>query len=179
MSKDGVGIGEHVRVAVGPSPKNEKVVLLGFSRVQLGHDEKGNIVIDGDSGWLGPNEITNFGFANCIVKNIGTGSGGSTVSHMALGTGTAPNVTHTSLDEETGARKATTNTVESSKTHQSTAAWASGDNPGECTIKNIGLYCSSDGSNLVCGNTYTASTWATNQGVSATYQLRFGTTSSL
>lgn len=156
----------------------ELVTLQGFSRIKLGQTINGKTKVIGDSGWRGPNEIVNEGFQDYIIKSIGSIAGSKYVTHMGIGTGSAPNATHTSLDGETGTRETTSNSVVSSKTLQATAEWASGDHPGGTpTVTNVGLFNTSSGGTLLCGNTYTGSSWGTNQAVSATYQLRFQTTS--
>lgn len=150
--------------------------LEGFSRIQLGRTVDGKLIIDGDSGWMGPNEVVNLGFQDYICASIGSIAGSKYVTHMGLGTGTMPAASATSIDGETGTRKTTSNSVVSSKTLQATASWASGDHPGGSpSIRNICLANTSSGGTILCGNTYTASAWATNQGVSATYQMRFAT----
>ena len=152
----------------------DAIKLHGFTRIRLGHEENGKLVIDGDSGWVGPNQVVNQGFQDYICAAIGAVSGSKQVSYMALGTGTAPGATDTSLQGETGSRKTTSNSVISSKTLQATAAWASSDHPGGTpTLQNIALANTSSGGTIVCGNTYSTSAWQSNQGVSATYQLRF------
>lgn len=154
----------------------QNFVLQGFSRIKLGHDKDGETIIDGDSGWVGPNEVVNLGFQDYICASIGSIAGSKYVTHMGLGTGTMPAAAATSIDGETGTRKTSSNTIVSSKTLQATASWASGDHPGGSpSIRNICLANTSSGGTIICGNTYTASAWATNQGVSATYQLRFAT----
>lgn len=156
----------------------DHVTLQGFSRIKIGEEKDGKLVIIGDSGWRGPNEIVNLGFQDYICRSIGSIAGSKYVTHMGIGTGTAPNATHTSLNGETGTRETTTNTVVSSKTLQCTAEWASTDHPGGSpTVTNVGLFNTSSGGTMLCGNTYTGSSWGTNQAVSATYQLRFQTTS--
>lgn len=150
---------------------NDLIKLHGCFRVQIGKD--GQIV--GDSGWR-KNEVVNEGFQDYVCKLIGALAGSKQITHMAIGTGTAPNVTHNTLDGETGARKSVSNSVISSKTMQATASWASGDHPGGTpALRDIGLFNTSSGGSLMCGNTYSTSAWQSNQAVSATYQLRFGT----
>lgn len=155
---------------------NDLITVHGFSRVRIGHEKNGKLVIDGDSGWTGPNAVVNEGFQDYICKLIGAITGSKQVSYMGLGNGTAPNVTHNTLDGETGTRKTTSNSVIASKTMQATAAYASGDHPGGTpAMRNIGLFNTSGGGSLLCGNTYATSAWQANQGISATYQLQFGT----
>lgn len=148
--------------------------VRGFSRIAIGHrDENGELVIDGDSGLIGPNTVVNDGFQDYIVKSIGSIAGSKFITHMQLGTGTAPNATHNTLEGETGDRKTTSNSAVSSKTLRCTAEWASGDHPGVCTLKNVGLFNTSSGGSILCGNTFATSQWQSNQGVSATYELQF------
>lgn len=150
------------------------IKIKGCFRVRLGEDEDGKVKVVGDSGWRA-NEVVNEGFQDYICKLIGKLAGSKQVDNIALGTGTAPNVTHNTLDGETK-RGTCENSVISSKTMQSTVSFASGDHPGGTpTIQNIGLFNTSSGGSLLCGNTYGTSVWNSNQGVSVTYQLRFGT----
>jgi len=154
---------------------SEGLRLQGFTRIKIGErDKQGQVQVVGDSGWLGPNQVVNLGFQDYICAAIGAVAGSKQVSHMALGTGTVPASNGTSLAGETAARETTSNSVVSSNTLRCTAEWASGDHPGGSpTLQNIGLFNTSSGGTLVCGNTYTTSSWASNQGVSATYELRF------
>ena len=152
------------------------ITLQGFTRVKIGETKDGKLVIVGDSGWRGPNEIVNEGFQDYICKSIGSLSGSKFITHAGIGTGTAPNATHNTLQGETGTREAVSNSVIASKTLQATAAWASGVHPGDCTLQNVGLFNTSSGGSLLCGNTFATSSWGSNQAVSMTYQLRFQTT---
>ena len=154
-----------------------KIVLRGMFRIKIGEEKDGKLKIVGDSGWK-KNEVTNLGFAHYIIGCFAPATDGTSKqpTHMQLGTGTEPAAAATSLEGETGARKTISTSIESSKTFQATAEWASGDNPGACTLKNVGLFNTSSGGTLMCGNTYTTSSWGTNQAVSATYQLQFQTT---
>jgi len=152
----------------------EQSFVRGFSRIAIGHrDEKGELVIDSDSGLVGPNQVVNLGFQDFIVASIGSIAGSKYITHMQLGTGTQPGAAGTSLEGETGARKTTTNSAVSSKTLRCTAEWASGDHPGVCTLKNVGLFNTSAAGTILCGNTFDTSQWQSNQGVSATYELQF------
>jgi len=144
--------------------------VKGFVRTQVVDADSGKIV--GDSGWV-KNTVVNLGFQDYIVKTIGALSGSKTVSHMAIGTGTAPGVTDTSLQGETSNRVTSSNSVVSSKTLQATCQFAGSDMGGTCTIQNIALVNSSASGSILCGTTYATSQWASNQNVNATYQLRF------
>ncbi len=148
--------------------------LQGFSRIQIGEtDPRGRVKIVGDSGWHGPNQIVDLGFQDFICAAIGGVAGSKQVTEILVGTGTAPASNGTSLAGET-IRDTCSNSVVASNTLQCTIAWASGAHPGGTpTLQNIALVNTSAAGTILCGNTYTTSAWATNQGVSATYQLRF------
>lgn len=151
------------------------LALRGMYRVKLGEDKDGKTIVVGDSGWK-KNEMTNLGFQNYICNLIGALAGSKQVGMIVIGTGGVPNVTDTALAGET--KRATCgNAVVSSKTMRATIALASSDHPGGTpNISNIGLIeNTASGGTLMCGNTYASSTWNSNQGLSATYELRFAT----
>ena len=148
----------------------EKMKVKGFVRVQILDDKSGKIV--GDSGFV-ENQVVNDGFAQYIVGALGGIAGSKQVSNMAIGTGTVPGATATTLDGETGVRATTTNTAVASKTLQCTCQFAGTDMASTCTIQNVALANTSSGGTILCGTTYTTSQWASNQNVNATYQLRF------
>lgn len=144
--------------------------LKGFVRVQLVDAKTGKVL--GDSGWK-RNTVVNEGFQDYICNTIGGLGGSKTVSHMVIGTGTAPGVAANTLDGETGARVTTSNSVVASKTLQSTCQFAGSDMGGTCTIQNVALANTANAGSILCGTTYATSQWASNQNVNATYQLRF------
>ena len=153
----------------------EGIQIHGFTRVQLAKDGK----IQGDSGWVGPNQITNLGFLNFLVKSLGSSAGSKYVGYIALGTGGAPASDAVTLPGEISAStKRTTVTLASvaSTTAQFTATFASSASflAASSNISNIGLYFSSETNDtLFAGNTYTSSQCSTNQDVYCTYQIRF------
>ncbi|MEM2124988.1 MAG: hypothetical protein QXQ53_01160 [Candidatus Methanosuratincola sp.] len=155
--------------------KEKKVHIKGFSRIVIAQDGK----IVGDSGWVGPNTITNQGFLNFLVKTLGGSSGSSQVGYMALGTGGAPSSGDTTLAGEimgSTKRKAVTFTNVGSTTAQFTATWASSESFVTTTynISNVGLFATTNtNATLFAGNTYASSQLNTNQDVYATYQIRF------
>lgn len=154
----------------------DKIKVGGFVRLQIGErDADGRLRIVGETqGFIGPNQVVNLGFQDYVCAAIGAVAGSKQISHMALGTGSAPASNGTSLEGETGDRKTTSNSVVSSATLQMTAAWASGDHPGGTpTLQNVGLFNTSASGTICAGYTYATSAWQSNQGVSATYQLRF------
>jgi hypothetical protein len=155
--------------------QTELILPQGFFRIKLGEDVDGGKKIVGDSGWQ-KNEVTNLGFQNYICALIGNLAGSVQVGAMVVGTGVAPATGDTTLSGET-TRQSCGNATVASKTMQATLAIASGDHPGGTpTIQNIALLNSTaSGGTILCGGTYATSQWQNNQGLSATYQLRFGT----
>jgi|ERR1035437_8873793 hypothetical protein len=156
---------------------SEGMSVRGFFRVQLTEDGKGVV---GDSGWE-ENQVTDLGIRQYIVDWLTSGAGKS-VTHMALGTGTAPAQAATSLSGEvTGSsgagRAAVSSSVVASGTAQFTAAFASANSfvTATANISNIGLFNTSTvgGGTIFAGNTFASSSCATNQSVNATYQIRF------
>ena len=154
MAKDGI----HVR---------------GMFRIRLGEDNPdGSVNVVGDSGWQ-DNQITNLGFQDYIGATIGAVAGSKQIGSIAIGTGTAPSAAGTSLAGETK-RTACAGAMVGSTTLRMTANIASANQPGACTIQNAGLVNAlSAAGTFLCGNTYATSAWATNQGLSATYDLVF------
>jgi len=146
----------------------KEVTVKGFYRLQITDKDTGKIV--GDSGWK-QNTVVNLGFQDYICKSIGAVAGSKQVANMAIGTGTAPGVTDTSLAGETGSRVTTTNSVVSSKTLQCTAQFAGTDMGSTCTIQNVALVDTSSGGTILCGTTYATSQWASNQNVKNWRQL--------
>lgn len=154
--------------------------IKGFSRVQITEDTSDGVKVVGDSGFVGPNQITNLGFLNYLVKLLGNSAGSKQVGFVALGTGSAPNASHTTLNGEIMAstqRKAVTFGSSGSTTAQFTATFASSDGfltGAGSNLSNIGLFAATTTDDtLFAGNTYTSSTCASNQNVNVTYQIRF------
>lgn len=149
------------------------VRIQGFSRVQI--EENGKVV--GDSGFVGPNQITNNGFLNYLCHVLGASAGSSLANFVALGTGAAPASNATALPGEIMSgtqRKAPTYANVGSTTAQFTATFASSGSfiTAAANISNIGLFRSSAENSIFCGNTYASSSLATNQNCNVTYQLR-------
>ena len=153
----------------------QALTLRGFFRIKLGEEKKGKKIVVGDSGWC-ENEVTNLGFQNYVCALIGGIAGSKQVGAVIIGTGGAPATGDTSLAGETK-RQSCGNATVASKTMRATAAIASGDHPGGTpNISNIALIeTTASGGTIMCGNTYASSTWNSNQGLSATYELRFAT----
>lgn len=150
---------------------SDKVNVRGFYRVQI--TEEGEIV--GDSGWR-ENTVVNDGFNEYLVSTLGAISGSKQVNYAALGTGTAPGATDTTLAGEVEARTAVTaETSSDSKAAQFTATFSSDGSfvTKSEDLQNIGLFASSSGGTIFAGNTYATSSCATNQNVNVSYTIDF------
>jgi len=142
--------------------RREMLTVKGFARVQVVDAITKKIV--GDSGWQ-RNVVVNLGFQDYICAAIGAVAGSKQVSYMAIGTGTKPGATDTSLNGETGTRVTTSNSVVSSKTLQATCQFLGSQMGGTCTIQNVALVNSVSGGTILCATTYATSQWASNQNV--------------
>jgi hypothetical protein len=159
------------------------VSVKGFFRINIVEDQDGETKVVGDSGW-NENLITNFGFQNGLCACLGGVSGSSQLAAVALGTGTAPGATDTTLNGEitdvAGARMTGTNisiSTIASRTLQVAATLNSGVYTAAKTIQNVGLFfgTATTSSTLFAGNTYATSQLATNQSVNLSYQIRLST----
>ena len=151
----------------------DSVKIKGMFRVQLTEDGK----VVGDSGWH-ENMITNDGFNQYLVRHLGGDTDRKSITHMAIGTGTAPASDATSLAGEIttdAGRIAVSSSSVASHTYQATAQWASSLHTGTHTIQNLGLFNTESGGTIFAGNTFATSQWNSNQDVNATYQIRFAT----
>ena len=154
----------------------EKIGIRGFYRLNIQEaDKNGKMKVVGDSGWV-ENTVTNYGFEQAIATQVG-GAAGAAPTHLALGTGTAPGATATTLEGEiataSDCRMAISTSVVSSKTLRMTGSLNSGLIGAASTIKNIGVWGHSSTGTVMSGNTYATSQLATNQTVNATYEWRF------
>lgn len=155
----------------------EPLKIEGFSRVRILTNGK----IVGDSGWTGPNAITNLGFKYYLCCALGGYASSAQVGYAVLGEGTAPGVTDTTLENECSGvgtvpiRVAVTAVTSGNHTMQFTVTFNSTHSFVTATesIQNIGLhavsYHSATVGSLFCGNTFTASSCASNQDVNATF----------
>lgn len=157
----------------------DSIKVHGFFRLQIQEAGKGGKKkVVGDSGWC-KNQVTDLGFQHYIVETIGSIAGSSQAAYLALGTGTAPAAAATSLPNEltdaAGCRMAVSPSAVSSKTLRLTASLNSNIITAARTINNIGIFAVSTtaAGSILAGNTYATSSLATNQTVSATYELRF------
>lgn len=155
----------------------EGVKIKGIYRLQI--DEGGEIV--GDSGWM-ENAVTNEGFRDYLARSLGAISSSKQITHAALGTGTAPGASATTLDGEVTHNASSRDAVSaatssSSKAVTFTGTFASADSHNTTTvnISNIGLFQQSNTNTgtIFAGNTYASSSWATNQSVNYTYTISF------
>jgi len=154
-----------------------EIKIEGFSRVRL-RDPDGGLV--GDSGWQGPNMVTNLGFQHYLVEALMSTATHEFAGFIALGTGSQPGAANTNLEGEVEKRStAITPTVVDSVTAQFCATFNSGMSfvTSTMSLSNIGLFhFSSKGSgSIFAGNTYASSACASNQQVEVTYQIRFAT----
>jgi hypothetical protein len=154
----------------------DSVKPRGFFRVQITED--GDVV--GDSGWK-ENQVTNLGINQYLVNwLVGDTASGKSVTHMALGTGTAPAAAGTSLAGEITHAATSRKSVATSVIDSKTAQFAASFNSGEfitttVTLSNVGLFntSSTNAGTIFAGNTFTGSAVASNQNVQVTYQIRF------
>lgn len=145
--------------------------LRGFLRVKMGEDgPDGKPKIVGDSGWV-ENQITNLGWEKYIMSSIGSVAGSLYVKRCALGTGGIPASDATACPGET--RRSTNIGVATSGsfTLQFTTNFVSGTAGG-----NIDVCClvndTASAGTIMCGTSFSSSTWASNQAVSVTYELQ-------
>lgn len=160
---------ELIRTTKAP---REAIKVRGFFRVQIEDPEEGVI---GDSGWV-ENQVVNDGYNQYLVSALGSIAGSKYLTHAALGTGTQPAAAGTSLQGEIQARTTfTAATSNTSKALNITGTFVSSGNFCTTTqnISNIGLFNTSSGGTLFCGNTYNSSSCASNQNVNFSYVINF------
>ena len=161
------------------SSTNDGMKVKGMFRLNIINPD-GRVV--GDSGWK-QNAIVNGGYQQFLMYLLMGSAGSLRPAFAALGTGTTPNVTDTTLNgqlTETGAKPALTTGSAGSKTVNYTFTLNSGTIAAASNISNVGLYwytvssqANANGT-LMAGNTYASSSLATNQAVNGTYQIIFG-----
>lgn len=157
------------------SPVADEVKVRGFSRIQI-KNQDGSLA--GDSGWL-KNRITDTGFQHYIVELMVGTTGSSRVTYAALGKGTEPGTTGTSLQSEHVVRETVVLAESNSKTVRYTATFGSGIGfvTDAQTLRNVGLFATSEASagSILCGNTFATSSVDVNQNVNMTYEIQFAT----
>jgi hypothetical protein len=152
--------------------------VIGIFRLNIIEDKNGIPKVVGDTGWR-ENQITNSGKENFLVKALGALAGSSQIAWAAIGTGTAPASTATSLPGEitdaANNRMSVVASDSSPNTLQFTFSLASGIMTAAHTVQNVGLFAvSTTGAGTVfAGNTYFTSSIATNQSIAGTYQIIF------
>ncbi len=159
---------------------SEPVGVKGFFRLQIVEDDPltGKPQIVSKTGWR-RNTVVNLGFDQFLCQTLAGMAGSKTISFAALGTGTAPGATDTSLNGEltdaAGCRCAVTPTTIASKTVQFAFTLASNVITANRTIQNVGLFNTSTTNvgTIFAGNTYATSQLQTNQAVNGSYQIRF------
>lgn len=169
-------------------PARDGVKIQGFLRVMImdydkdglptivARDEKGRAK---DSGYIGPNQVTNIGFMNYINYYLGVSTGSQRISYAAIATGTGPASDAGSLPGEyspqtnSQARKSVLFAAANSTLVRFTCSWASDQNTtgANYNVQSAGLYAHSSELSLMCGKSFTSSTWGTNQALNLTYEL--------
>lgn len=153
----------------------DRAPIRGMARIHIVNQDG---TLAGDSGWV-ENSITDYGYTNFLVRLLAAQANSKQIGGITLGSGTAPNATHSTLHGEisTAKRKAPTFTLGGTKTCQFTATFQSSDSflAGASNLSNIGLVdvTTATGS-LMAGTTYTSSSCDTNQNVNVTYSIIFG-----
>jgi hypothetical protein len=160
------------RFSEAPPDVSDGIKIRGFFRLQI--EEDGEIV--GDSGWM-ENAVTNEGKRHYLAQLLGGLAGSSQIGYAALGTGTAPGATATTLDGELGeaVRDAVSAATSGSTAVAFTGTFASSDSFVTATrnLSNIGLFATNSGGSIFAGNTYASSSCGTNQNVNYTYTITF------
>lgn len=149
--------------------QRDMIRVRGFTRMQIVDAKTKKIV--GDSGW-GQNQITNYGFANCMVA-APIGAASVQAAGFVLGSGTVPASSATALDGSNSDQYSAfgQSSVISSMTARMTASFA-GSNGSMAVLANIGVLAASTGS-LICGNTVDSSSLGTDQNLNVSYELRY------
>lgn len=155
-------------------PVTEGLKVRGFFRLNIVNADG---TIAGDTGYI-DNQIVNTGYQDMLMYLLAGSAGSLRPSHAALGTGTVPASSATTLAgelTEAAARMALTTGTSGSKTVVYTFTLASGVIAAASTIQNVGLFSGSTqgGGTMFAGNTYATSSLATNQAVNGTYNIAF------
>ena len=147
--------------------------VRGVFRLKLGVEKDGKQVVVHDSGW-NKNTVTNEGLDDYIAGSCGGATGSKVFTHLVLATQTnTVNATQTAMSGETRVRAALDASTVATGTFRATASWSSDANTAAVTIGGLGMYNTSAAGTLGAGNTFATSQWASNQNISATYELRF------
>ena len=154
-----------------------KLCIRGFTKVQLVESKTGKIV--GDSGWI-KNKIQKTGLEQMIASRVGlTGVGGSTPRYVGLGNHTSSinstnfSAFNTSVGLHTAVNSGTIATTEGAYLQILNTFSGAAHTPAGATISAIGMFNTNTSSSMLAGTTFTGSTWANDQDVRVTYELRF------
>jgi len=163
-----------MKVLQEESTAAESMKIVGMFRLKIKNSDG---TIHGDSGWH-TNQVVNLGFNQYLVSTLGGIAGSKVLTHVMLGSGTAPGAAATTLEGEVEVRAAGTfATTTGSKTLDVRATFASANSfvTNTQNISNIALgHTSTQGAaTIFAGNTYASSSCATNQSVETTYQIVF------
>jgi hypothetical protein len=152
--------------------KDSLVAVRGFLRGQLVEHETGKVM--GDTGWI-QNKMTNAGLTNLGLLLAGA-AGSSKVSYACMGTQTAAvDMTQTSVLGTINSFRALDLTTSGTMTVTCTAAFSSASLTASAVVGAAGLYNTNSGGTMYACQTFTPSTWASNQDFNLTYQIRFAT----
>lgn len=143
------------------------VHVKGMYRVGI-YNADGSVA--GLSGWR-KNTVTQKGSQLYIVGCIGGVGASSQIAAMAVGSNTATPATGDSTLAHEHARASLAPTLVSNGTLQAVASWASDAFNGQ--VASVALHAGTSGGSMACGAAFTASTKASDQSLSITYQLRF------
>lgn len=153
-------------------PPDSKVGIVGAYRLTINNQDG---TVAGDSGWQ-KNAIVTNGLQNYLANRLINAA--SSVTHVAIGVGTAPAASTTALPSELNSgtvRVAIGNTGTTANASTATVsmatAFASGNSDRTGNISNIGLYGSTSGSNLFAGATYNSSPLSSTQAVNVSYTI--------
>ena len=153
------------------------IKVKGFYRVQLTEGKGKDLKVVGDSGWR-KNTVVNEGFDDFLCRLLANTTSSKQVGYIEIGTGTAPNATHDTLNGGLGSdnRVAVTVSISQSKTARFTATFNSSDSflGGQSNLRNIGLIdVNTAAGSMFAASTYASSTCDTNQNVNVTYDIGF------
>jgi hypothetical protein len=152
----------------------DQTKVRGFFKLDIVNSD-GSIASKG--AWR-ENQIVNTGYQDFLMYLLAGSAGSLRPSHAALGTGTVPASSATTLAgelTETAGRMALTPGTAGSKTVQYTFTLNSGVIAAASTVQNVGLFSGSTqaGGTMFAGNTYASSALVTNQAVNGTYSIAF------
>lgn len=154
------------------------ISVKGFFRVQIVDKKTGKI--KGESPWM-ENLITNYGRENCIAAPPFGISGSVQATSMVLASASqatsdlsaASSMYEAYTDQYSSFVTAAIITGAVTNTARITQSFSSN---ATMSLEAIGMVRATTGTNLICANSFTASTMSTDQTLNATYELRYATT---